>query len=157
MASLLTDAQKADIASRMVDLFDTVSRDIKIIRRGKKVTISSDPSFNFAYPEQIETIDEEINEYTVKAKIRYEKDQVIKFSTQESIDADANKSNQIKATIEDGTVRINVKSDGFAALNGADLFEIDGQDYVLDGGIRPRFNFGAQIYNIKLKRINKNG
>lgn len=157
MASLLTASQQSEIAAKMGDLFDTVSRDIKIIRRGKRVMIASDPNFNFAYPENTTFTDEIVEEFTVRAKIRYDKDQIIALSTPESADGESRISNEIKIRMENGGARINVKSDGLAAIRGAEVVVLDGEEFVIDGSIRPRLNFGAQIYNIKLKRKSKNG
>jgi hypothetical protein len=157
MANLLTSSERSQIATAMHDLLETVSRNIKVIKRGARVAMSEDPNFNFAFPESAGFESEVITEHTISAKIRYNKDQIVLKNTPDSPDRSGQKSSELRLLIDQGGAYINVRSDAYEVLKGVELFVIDGLHFVLDGAPRPRFNFGADIYQIKLKRVSQDG
>ena len=146
MASLISDTNKADLQSTIMDVWDTFKRPIIIYKEPEKVIISTNPNYSrFG--------DNSQNQYnppvtpqpiTVYATILHEKRQRLTY-----IDA---ANSQIKVKNDEGQVRIKVDSTGYNVMVGAKNIELDGFQYRVNSSPRPHGLFTPSLWTFFLER-----
>lgn len=158
MASLVTDSDKAAFVTALGDLFDTFYRDIIVNKVNEKVIVSSnEDSYNFMYgnnqtPEH--KVELEKTKIIVQAMIRYGKQQKVQYSTDDAGTRGGAAGTDVRVISDEGDARIKVRRDGYLALKGATIIEVDGIPFRIDGPARPQLTFGAEFYTFILKRTN---
>lgn len=155
MPSLVTDSDKAFYVNALNDLFDTFCRKIKIIRMGERVVVSSNANHSFIYGDNQNntSIEYTREEFIVDAVIRHGKKQIMQLASQYSSSDDLG-GTDLRLMNEEGDATIKVRIDGYNALQGASLIELDGIQFTIDGPARPQLTFGCEFYKFILKRAN---
>jgi hypothetical protein len=143
MASFLTQDQKADYSNVFNDLHDTFARPIIIYKIPKKVIISSDLEYNFAYQDQ-----EALTAQYIPVSGIF----MARVSWQDPSTLDGFKD--IKEEIHGNVVKLKVKKDVFDFLDNAQHVEIDGRSVQFFGSTRPHGLFGIDFYTIFYEESN---
>lgn len=150
MASLLTDAQKAALATAFQDVVDTFSRALVVYHEPEKVIISSDVNYN-----RLNTVNQNAHNpqnvpiyRTIMARIWYAPKMTNPFAVYSYTN-----NPQDKIKMADGMVRIKVKSDDFSFIGRAKRIELDGNLFDIDTVERPHGLFGVDYYTYWLKRV----
>lgn len=135
MPSLISDSQKAEMESAMLDVFDTFKRLITVYTAPEKVIISTDPNFSrfgqFGQNSEMnstQTTQEPIPQQ-IYATILYSKNQDFE---QFNKDKTGGTYEQIKVRDSNVRVRIRVESTGFAILKDVKMITLDGREFRVD-------------------------
>jgi hypothetical protein len=143
MASFLTQDQKADYGNVFNDLHDTFARPIIIYKIPKKVIISSNLEYNFAYQDQEALTAQYIPVSGIfMARVSWQDPSAL------------NGFKDIKEEIHGNIVKLKVKKDVFDFLDNAQHVEIDGRSVQFFGSTRPHGLFGIDFYTIFYEESN---
>lgn len=142
MASLISSDDKTTLNSIMEDQHDTFARPIICYKDAVKTVSTKSTSFNSVYGNAGATtsIVNTPQPITVNARVQYEK----KYP-QEYLE-DGNINSQLKVNIDEGRVRIKIKSSDFANVKECKRFEFDSRVFYLDSDFRAHGLFDAQYY-----------
>lgn len=143
MASLVTEDQKLSYGDVFNDIHDTFARPIIIYKIPKKVIISSDLDYNFAYHDQEALKADYIPVSGVfMARISWQDPSAL------------NGYKEIKEEVHGNIVKLKVKKDVFDFLDNAEHVEIDGRAVQFFGSSRPHGLFGIDFYTIFYEESN---
>lgn len=147
MASLLSDAEKAQIKSDFSSIHDSFARDIVCYKDAEQVVISTDPNYNPLYGTagQTTSIVNTPVYQTFKARIFYKDDFKKDYFSERELPV------QMKIKEVLGTVRIKVDASAYSFLKDCKRFDIDGSRYVLNSEPRPHGILDVQYYSFYLK------
>jgi len=143
MASLVTESEKIAYGDVFNDIHDTFARPIIIYKIPKKVIISSNLDYNFAYHDQ-EAL--QANYIPVSGIF------MARVSWQDP--SALNGYKDIKEEVHGNIVKLKVKKDVFDFLDNAQHVEIDGRTVQFFGSSRPHGLFNIDFYTIFYEESN---
>jgi len=153
MAEFLNSAQRANLASQLLDLHDTFGRDIVVYKEAQKVIISTDPNYNHLYNSGGATTPSVKNvpvRKVFKARIKYDNDRTLENFGE----ADA----QVKVSRVDSRslVRIKLKVEDFEYIKDSKRIEFDGRMFHIASDPRAHGLFDVvQFYTLFLRPIDQ--
>lgn len=149
MASLISDTEKTDDQSQLMDLFDTFKRPFTVYLEAEKAIILTNPDYSRFGDNSQNNFNPPVNPTptTVYGTILYGKEQKYPFLTAGGTD---NASTKIR--VAEGRTRVKVDSDGYAILKNAKSFVIDEMSFKVVSTPRPHGLFTPMIYTFFLER-----
>ena len=149
-ASLLTDAQKADLSNQFFAVHDTYARPIIVYQTAYQTIISTNPNTNILFEMAPfngtkQTI---IQSGIFQARILYGK--------KEPLDAfqGAGPTNQSMILLEDGEVRLRVDATGALFLNSSERVTFDNAVFNVQSSVRPHGLTGPpNFFDFYLKKV----
>lgn len=145
MGSLLTDAQKSEIASVFDDIHDTFKRTITIYREGEAVLININDSNNSLYDRGLDSTrtTQSLEKYTTSARIKYYGEHGV-----EELSGDTGSNLEFPY----GTIRLKIDETAYNLISSAKKIDVDGQLYRLRSGAARTGPFSAEYYVVYLQR-----
>lgn len=151
MASLLTNAEKAQCEAAIQSVADTFSRPLVIVRMAEQIVISDVPTHSFIWPQAPANTPTTVIPVTgvYQGRIWYERRQTLSLlsSTQNKAGTD-----QLSIQAQDGTARLKLDASGAAFIAGAQRVQFDGNTFTIESTARPHGVFTPQYYTFWLKR-----
>ena len=146
---LLSDAEKSELQSALVDIHDTWKRSVTFYKTPEEVVISTNPDHNFLFGNapsntQIQSIQQS---GVFDVRIFYDKRQMI------SPFSEGNK-NEVKLFLYEGEVRLKVQEDAHVFLKDTERVVFDDYQFVISRAERPHGLFDAEFYTYYLRRTN---
>jgi len=143
MSHLVTEEQKIAYSDVFNHIHDAFARPIIIYKIPKKVVISSNLDYNFAYNDQ-EALNAEYIPISgvFMARISWQNPSAL------------NGYKDIKEEVHGNIVKLKVKKDVFDFLDNAQHVEIDGRSVQFFGSSKPHGLFGIDFYTIFYEESN---
>ncbi len=146
MASFLTAAQKASMQAVMTNIHDTFKRSLKAFKDGKKVILSTNPSYSHIYKQPVANVEREKVERTIEARIYYLP------RHQDKENASLSTEDSLKLQQEAAQVRIKVTVADYEFLKTAERVVLDDHPYEIISTEVPHGLFGSGFYTFYLRR-----
>ena len=152
MASLISQAEKDELSSSLIDVFDTFKRPIAVYEEPEKIIISTNPNYSRFGQRDQNVFNPEVEpiSHTIEACILYEAQQPFPVSVPLNNQDDAA---QLKLKYPDGRIRVKIKKEDYAIFSKAKLVELDGQNFELDSPPRVHGLFGTGLYTFYLNHV----
>lgn len=142
MSSFISDDLKAKLAEQFNHLHDTFARDIIVYKEAQKVVISTDPNYNYIYNEtgSGQNIQNVPQKQVFKARVLYSTGGEIEYMSKTKVGVDRR-------------VRIKLKKEDYAQIQGVKRIELDGRMFLIDSDARPHGLFDVNFYTMHLNPV----
>jgi hypothetical protein len=154
MASLFTDAEKAEFSALLVDVADTFEREITVYKSPEKTMVFTEEGWNRFSENDQNDLNNPTNTYqrfTIQARILYAKQMKEELLT--PYVGGALDEAQLKLASSNGMVRIKVGPTGYAIMKEVKELEFDGFRFSIASPERPHGLFTPQYYTFYLTLI----
>ncbi|MBV6514007.1 MAG: hypothetical protein FMNOHCHN_03592 [Ignavibacteriaceae bacterium] len=132
--SFLSDSLKTIVKNAYADFHQTFCREIRAFKIGKKIAMSSSPTYNAFYQKNATTNNLTEQSQVFSARIRY-----IKMDEEFFVETDgsAATSNSSRIILPAGSVELKVDSTGYSYIKDAKRVEFDGGRFAVKHNPRP--------------------
>lgn len=145
--SFLSDSLKGVVNAAYANMHESFVRQISAYKIGKKILLSSSPTYNAYYKQNASSTELTEVSQTFSARIRYVKMEE-EFFTES--DGSSNTSINSKIVLPAGSVKLKVDSTGYDYIKDAKRIEFDGKRFAVKHNPRPIGFFEPNYYEFIL-------
>ena len=146
MGSLLSDAEKINVANVFDDIHDTFARPVTIFQKQNEIFVATNNTYNALYSriKNQQTTRTKVTQTTVQARILYSQNQ-------KEIDVPRTQA-QINVPLAEGSVRVKIEKAGYDLFKKATNIEIDGDAFRIVSDASKVGPFIVKFYTLYLRR-----